>query len=486
MSNYEPILSQRLSAAVGVTFCISSLLFPVILYLILRKSRQMKLYRFLFEGCSWCYIYHTCTFGARPTFLFPSFCLILDPILPLPRELLVLGVFFVVFVVINLDLSVVESLFYRYSQAFPGWLDVFFNESRWIYGIYFAVHTFIYASIFIPLTLGYVRDERETRRQFVVENPDLANSVDSTVILCFANSEISRRLVLWIAILLMSFFCLGTTLYFVLYFRMKQTRRQSTISSTYKMQLMLFRAISAQLYIGYCFLLLPAAFTCTLVYFQVPHGGIYSTIVSSLMSFHGPLDYLCMMYFITPYKRTILKWLRLDKGTSTECNYKLQCINKGIKDSQELDRDAKRQSQLWSSNADCRSQLLSHTSVEFDCIRLGIPKVRTSISISFSLLSITINVANVCTFNVLVEPKGMYEPAILSINDYTSDSGYKLEMLVTNDAVRRNDNTDKVLACEGKELDKPLSSPLLWHQTTVGAKAEGDAIFLLFLQVSLS
>ncbi|KAI6180601.1 hypothetical protein M3Y98_00738200 [Aphelenchoides besseyi] len=321
MSNYEPILSQRLSVAVGLTFCISSLLFPVVLYLILKKSRQMKLYRYYLinnvRGSSWCYIYHTCTFGARPTFLFPSFCLILDPVLPLPREFLVFGVFFVVFVVINLDLSVVESLFYRYSQAFPGWLDVFFNESRWLYGIYFAVHTSIYASIFIPLILGYVRDERETRSQFAAENPDLVNLVDSMIVVCFVNSDISRRLILWITVLMMSFFCLGTTLYFVLYFRMKQTRRQSTISSTYKLQLMLFRAISAQLYIGYCFLLLPVAFTCTLVYFQVPHGGVYSTIVSSLMSFHGSLDYLCMMYFITPYKRTILKWLRLDKDTST-------------------------------------------------------------------------------------------------------------------------------------------------------------------------
>ncbi|KAI6211406.1 hypothetical protein M3Y96_00430900 [Aphelenchoides besseyi] len=307
MSNYEPILSQRLSVAVGLTFCISSLLFPVVLYLILKKSRQMKLYRYyLINNVSWCYIYHTCTFGARPTFLFPSFCLILDPVLPLPREFLVFGVFFVVFVVINLDLSVVESLFYRYSQAFPGWLDVFFNESRWLYGIYFAVHTSIYASIFIPLILGYVRDERETRSQFAAENPDLVNLVDSMIVVCFVNSDISRRLILWITVLMMSFFCLGTTLYFVLYFRMKQTRRQSTISSTYKLQLMLFRAISAQLYIGYCFLLLPVAFTCTLVYFQVPHGGVYSTIVSSLMSFHGSLDYLCMMYFITPNQLTVI------------------------------------------------------------------------------------------------------------------------------------------------------------------------------------
>ncbi|KAI6180575.1 hypothetical protein M3Y98_00735200 [Aphelenchoides besseyi] len=295
MSNYEPILSQRLSVAVGLTFCISSLLFPVVLYLILKKSRQMKLYRYYLIN------------NVRGS----------NPVLPLPREFLVFGVFFVVFVVINLDLSVVESLFYRYSQAFPGWLDVFFNESRWLYGIYFAVHTSIYASIFIPLILGYVRDERETRSQFAAENPDLVNLVDSMIVVCFVNSDISRRLILWITVLMMSFFCLGTTLYFVLYFRMKQTRRQSTISSTYKLQLMLFRAISAQLYIGYCFLLLPVAFTCTLVYFQVPHGGVYSTIVSSLMSFHGSLDYLCMMYFITPYKRTILKWLRLDKETST-------------------------------------------------------------------------------------------------------------------------------------------------------------------------
>jgi hypothetical protein len=98
---------------------------------------------------------------------------------------------------------------------------------------------------------------------------------------------------------------------------MQIARKNTTIASTYRLQLMLFRAISVQLYIGYCFLLFPTVMAGFLVFWRVEFGGKGMAVVFALMSFHDFLDYLTMLYFITPYRRTVLQWLRLaDKDSS--------------------------------------------------------------------------------------------------------------------------------------------------------------------------
>ena len=65
----------------------------------------------------WCYVYHFAVFAARPVILFPSFCIIIEPIIPMPEEFIIAGIYFVFIAVINMDISVVWSLFYRYSQV---------------------------------------------------------------------------------------------------------------------------------------------------------------------------------------------------------------------------------------------------------------------------------------------------------------------------------------------------------------------------------
>jgi hypothetical protein len=121
---------------------------------------------------------------------------------------------------------------------------------------------------------------------------------------------------LYIALLLLAFFVLGTTLYTFLFIRMRIARRSSTIASTYRLQLMLFRAISVQLYIGYCFLLFPTVIGEFLMFFRVEASGKFLAITMALMSLHDFLDYLTMIYFITPYKKTVMQWLGMEiKGS---------------------------------------------------------------------------------------------------------------------------------------------------------------------------
>ncbi|KAI6170803.1 hypothetical protein M3Y97_01113500 [Aphelenchoides bicaudatus] len=284
--NFDPKLQKILDTIVTISFTLSTGILPIIVYMIAKKSRQMKKYRYyMLNNVLWCYIYHAGIFFARPVLLFPSFCIILNPMFWMPDEAIVILFFVYVMVIINMDLSVVWSLFYRYSQAFPGWLNIFFERSYSIYLIYSFVHVSIYSSILIPLYLGRVVDKADIQEQFLFENPHLSDRINSTM-LCFVNTQKSRYMGLYIAVLLIAFFILGNNL-------------------------MLFRAISVQLYIGYCFLLIPTVVVGFLVFWRAEFGGKSVAIVFTLMSLHDFLDYLTMLYFITPYRRTVMQWLRL-------------------------------------------------------------------------------------------------------------------------------------------------------------------------------
>lgn len=117
---------------------------------------------------------------------------------------------------------------------------------------------------------------------------------------------------IFMSIGLIFFFFLGITLHTHLFVRIK-IARNSMSTSTYQLQLMLFRAISVQIFIGYCFLLIPLIIAGFLVFFRVHGTGKYVHFMLTFMSMHTFIDYLTTMYFITPYRKTITKWLGLQK-----------------------------------------------------------------------------------------------------------------------------------------------------------------------------
>ncbi|KAI6180533.1 hypothetical protein M3Y98_00730500 [Aphelenchoides besseyi] len=99
-------------------------------------------------------------------------------------------------------------------------------------------------------------------------------------------------------------------------------------------------------------------------------------------------------------------------------------------------------------------------------------------------LQITATATKKQTFDVTVVPKGLVDPSVLSVGDFKSSSDCLLGMLITSDAVTSLNQSEK-LACEGKALQTTLADRVGWLETSVGAKASGDAQFSLFLQVSI-
>jgi hypothetical protein len=138
-NNFDSRLQSILNAIVSISFTLSTGLLPIVIYLIINKSRGMKNYRYyMLNNALWCYMYHFSVFLARPTLLFPSFCLYIEPLIPIPLTDDVFMILMLVqqIVVVNMDLSVVLSLFYRYSQVSLRFLNAnFCGLNAWFFRV---------------------------------------------------------------------------------------------------------------------------------------------------------------------------------------------------------------------------------------------------------------------------------------------------------------------------------------------------------------
>jgi hypothetical protein len=113
----------------------------------------------------------------------------------------------------------------------------------------------------------------------------------------------------YILVLFIIVFILINSVYILLRLKLQNAKQSTMSASTYRLQMMLYRAVSAQIGIGYGFILSPTIAICLLVLLEIPNVGNYTSFLLTLMSLHNFLDCLSIMYFITPYRKTIMKWL---------------------------------------------------------------------------------------------------------------------------------------------------------------------------------
>lgn len=101
-----------------VCIFIETTIFPLLVYLILHRSKQMKRYRYYVLNISiWCFGFDLFPFLIRPSFMFPASCIVFQPIVPMSNQT-VRGLLYVLFLIsINMEAGVVWSLFYRYAQV---------------------------------------------------------------------------------------------------------------------------------------------------------------------------------------------------------------------------------------------------------------------------------------------------------------------------------------------------------------------------------
>jgi hypothetical protein len=150
------------------------------------------------------------------------------------------------------NLAVTWNALFRFSQAYPGRLHDFFEKSPWIYVIYAAVYVFDYC-VFMS-AFGRITKGEEARPQFLRENPDLV-VFSQDLIFCLTDRKQIHISSFLLIIFLCTFLILGILMLIVLFTRIKNNKTMH--KTTYKLQIMLFRALMTQVFIGYTFLLIP-------------------------------------------------------------------------------------------------------------------------------------------------------------------------------------------------------------------------------------
>ncbi|KAI6224543.1 hypothetical protein M3Y99_01385300 [Aphelenchoides fujianensis] len=265
----------------------------------------MKRYRFyLLANVVWSYLMHLLLAFTNFTFLFPSFCLVIEPVVAFPFASVLPLFLLTEFCVLNFALSVVLSVLYRRSQTFTGRLARFFDESRWIYVAYALVHFFLYATSFAPELLAF-EGEKASRLQFVRENPELRGWAERGAFLCFPTTKAAHDFILYAICLLVLCFCWSVVAIVVLYRKVRSARRKVAVATTYELQRMLFVALSFQATIE------------LLINLNLKNGSQLTSIAMSLLSWHGVVDYFVMLYFVSPWRREIVGWMRQLGGKQT-------------------------------------------------------------------------------------------------------------------------------------------------------------------------
>ncbi|KAI1711537.1 serpentine type 7TM GPCR chemoreceptor sri domain-containing protein [Ditylenchus destructor] len=77
--------------------------------------------------------------------------------------------------------------------------------------------------------------------------------------------------------------------------------------TTYKMQLMLLRALIMQIFLAIFFIYIPMFTIGLVMYLGSRHSGSIVTFMLAIKSAHATVDYVTMIYFVAPYRRALLQ-----------------------------------------------------------------------------------------------------------------------------------------------------------------------------------
>lgn len=98
------------------SFCLlfQSISFPLMVVLIKWHSKNLSIYRYyILNNILWCYVLTVFMYITRVTRMYPASCLISQGIIPISNRAMLILEPIEFFIICNIDLGVVFSLFYR-------------------------------------------------------------------------------------------------------------------------------------------------------------------------------------------------------------------------------------------------------------------------------------------------------------------------------------------------------------------------------------
>ncbi|CAD5213777.1 unnamed protein product [Bursaphelenchus okinawaensis] len=204
-------------------------------------------------------------------------------------------------------LSMIWALVHRCAFANHHWLRDLFENSYKIYIYILLFH--IVLTIFLLFIFYYViiTDPTELRKEFLLRVPNLAQLADTKYYVCLKYSNWIRMN--GVAVIFLNILIFGGTMYMYLSLYVVLRRNEKFLHTrTAKMQYILFNAVSFQILNYYLMALLPMSLSALSFSLAWSYSEEVATITEALMALHGIIDYFCIVYFITPYRRAVLNW----------------------------------------------------------------------------------------------------------------------------------------------------------------------------------
>ncbi|KAI6186007.1 hypothetical protein M3Y98_00086200 [Aphelenchoides besseyi] len=133
-------------------FILSTILLSLVILLLLTKSLQMTVYRwYLFNTVIWCYLFYLLVFLIRPTFLFPSKCVIFLPLIEFTLTATTFLFYFTYHLVSGLPLPTSRK---NTRIVFENRVSTFVEENKLVYVVYLFTYIFVYLSVLLPILWG--------------------------------------------------------------------------------------------------------------------------------------------------------------------------------------------------------------------------------------------------------------------------------------------------------------------------------------------
>ncbi|CAD5230358.1 unnamed protein product [Bursaphelenchus xylophilus] len=287
-------------------------LVPLLVFLILRYSKSLSRYKYyLLNNVVWSFAFGVFVFVIKPVFHYPAPCVHSElEYSPKPGVAYDVLAFLFMYCLANAVLSMVWTLIFRFACVYHSRPSEFILHSKYTWLLYLLGHILFGCIMFQMVVVGRIRDPQEAASELVRRVPQFANRTKNLFFVCFYYSdEMIILSYLNIAALIFGFL-IAASLLALLYHHLHRNV-YAFPKKTIKMQFMLFKALSIQMANYFLLEILPLVCATFAFAISYRYGEPLLLVVLTVMVLHGILDYLLMIYFIAPYRRALIRWLKL-------------------------------------------------------------------------------------------------------------------------------------------------------------------------------
>ncbi|CAD5223080.1 unnamed protein product [Bursaphelenchus xylophilus] len=304
----NPTIDSAAMLTLNVAMLLEVAIVPLLIHLVVHHSSHIQHYKyFLLNNIGWCFLLTTTLWASKIHFHFPAPCVHFEPVFSTDYFNSTVYLYVFIIGVVNVLASMACTIIYRLSHAQNSRNARFFESRKHAY-IAFAVFQLCSSLTFMGLLRAIqITDPVEAREELFLRLPYLAEMPYPFI--CVRSGFIAILISFGAAVMLVVIAVIGTVMLAVLYYKLKANRAALT-ERTARLQFMLFYALTIQIVNYYVLELFPMIFDCVGLTFGYAHGEATMLIVEALISIHSIVDYLCIIFFITPYRRAVGKMCR--------------------------------------------------------------------------------------------------------------------------------------------------------------------------------